>query len=211
MPKLVDPTRANLGTTEPCHATDPRGPGSANRINPKPPWRVVDGVLVQVNTSPGGVPKRPVRQAAIRASGVEGDKQADRRYHGGPLQAICLFDVETLETLASEGYPVVAGSLGENFTTRGLDYKAVRLGDVYRVGDETTIQVTKPRAPCTTIQVYGEGIIKRLWGPKVPWGESGFYARVVTEGVVRPGDVVSLEREGPEAPPAFTRNLKLDA
>lgn len=169
----------------------------------------MDGVLVQVNVSPGGVPKRPVAQAWLRATGVEGDKQADRRYHGGPRQAVCLFDAETLETLAAEDYPVQPGSLGENLTTRGIDYRNVRVGDVYRIGDEALIQITKPRVPCTTIQVHGEGIIKRLWGPKVPWGESGFYGRVVAEGIVRPGDVVSLERAGAEPPPPFTRKVSL--
>jgi MOSC domain-containing protein YiiM len=167
----------------------------------------VDGVLVQVSVSGGGVPKRAVAQARLAFSGVEGDRQADRRYHGGPNQAVCLFDAEKLEELAAESYAVRPGSLGENLTTRGLDYRAVRIGDVYRIGDEATIQVTKPRVPCTTIQVYGEPIIKRLWGPTVPWGESGFYGRVLSEGLVRPGDVVSLEREGPEAPPAHTRKI----
>jgi MOSC domain-containing protein YiiM len=63
--------------------------------------------------------------------------------------------------------------------------------------------------PCTTIQVYGEAIIKRLWGPTIPWGESGFYARVLAEGEVGPGDIVWLDRPGPDVPPAFTKNLKL--
>lgn len=170
----------------------------------------MDGVLIQVNASDGGVPKRPISLARVTFQGVVGDRQADKRYHGGPMQALCLFDAERLEELAAEGYPVIPGSLGENLTTRGLDYRVVRIGDVYRIGDGPLIQVTKPRQPCTTIQVYGEGIIKRLWGPTVAWGESGFYARVLEEGLVRAGDVVALERLGADAPPAFTRKVTLE-
>ncbi|MBI2076956.1 MAG: MOSC domain-containing protein [Euryarchaeota archaeon] len=167
------------------------------------------GRIVQINRSGGGVPKRPLPVARITPSGVEGDWQSDRRYHGGPLQAFCLFAKEQLGTLAAEGYPLGPGSLGENLTTEGVSYRAVRIGDVYRAGDDVVFQVTKPRVPCTTVQVYGESIIKRLWGPGVPWGESGFYARVVTGGTVSAGDALTLERGGPLPPPSSTQKRTL--
>ncbi|HLE47153.1 MAG TPA: MOSC domain-containing protein [Candidatus Thermoplasmatota archaeon] len=165
--------------------------------------------VVQINRSGGGVPKLPLEAARISVSGVEGDRQADKRYHGGPLQALCLFANEQVRRLASEGFPVVPGSLGENLTTEGLPYWSVRIGDVYRAGEQVRFQITKPRVPCTTIQVYGEKIIKRLWGQDVPWGESGFYARVVSPGAVRQGDPLHLEQAGPEPPPAHTQKRRL--
>lgn len=164
----------------------------------------MDGVVQQVNVGGGGVPKRAVASARVTRTGLAGDRQAKPRIHGGAFMAVCLFDAETLEVLAAEGYAVGPGSLGENLTTRGVDYRSIRVGDVHRVGDDVLLQVTKPRGPCTTIQVHGDGILKRLWGPTVPWGESGFYARVVAEGEVRAGDVVALERPGRDPPPPFT-------
>lgn len=169
----------------------------------------MDGLLLQINRSPGGVPKRPVGSARVTAGGVEGDGQADRRYHGGAHQALCLFDAATIDRLVAEGVKVFPGALGENFTTSGLDYRGVRIGDTYAVGSVVRFQITKPRVPCTTIQIYSPGIIKRLWGPAVPWGESGFYARVVTKGTVAAGDPIRLARLGAEAPPPFTKKIQL--
>lgn len=165
--------------------------------------------ILQVNRSPGGVPKLPLPWAEVTADGVEGDWQRDRRFHGGRFQALCLFSKEILDALASEGYPVGPGSLGENLTTQGLDYAKVRIGDVYRLPSGCRFQITKPRGPCTTIQTYGDGIIKRTWGPAVPWGESGFYARVVESGKVRSGDAIELAQPGPRPPPPFTAKLAL--
>ena len=167
------------------------------------------GRVVRINRSGGGVPKLPLASARITEAGVEGDWQADRRYHGGPLQALCLFAKEQIAQLAAEGYPLVEGSLGENLTTEGITYTEIRIGDVYRVGGDVLFQVTKPRVPCTTVQVYGEGIIKRLWGPSVPWGESGFYARVVAGGTVSGGDALRLERAGRDPAPATTQKRRL--
>ena len=46
--------------------------------------------LAQVNVSPGGMPKSAVLVARVTFSGVEGDKQRNRKYHGGPDRAVCL-------------------------------------------------------------------------------------------------------------------------
>lgn len=165
----------------------------------------MDGVVVQVSTSPGGLPKFARRDGFLTRLGFEGDKQAHPDVHGGALQAVCLFAAEELDQLAWQGYAVGPGSFGENVTTRGVDYARVRPGDVYSIGDEVRIQITKPRVPCHAVRVHGADLISRLWGPTVAWGTSGFYARVVAEGRVRSGDVVSLERAGPEPPPPFTK------
>jgi MOSC domain-containing protein YiiM len=156
--------------------------------------------IVQVNISRGGVPKNPVPSARVTAARLEGDHWNDSKHHGLPGQAVCLFSVEMIRQLVAEGYPLFPGALGENFTTAGIDFRLVRIGQVYRAGQEVEIRITKVRQPCRTIQVYGEGIIRATYDAQVKagivdspkWGRSGFYAEVLHEGIVHPGDPVLL-------------------
>jgi MOSC domain-containing protein YiiM len=156
--------------------------------------------VVQINISKGGVPKKPIPEGRITFSRVEGDDWADKKHHGWSDQAVCLFSVELIDELKKEGYPLFPGALGENLTTKGLDFRMMRLGSIYRVGEKAEIRITKIRTPCKTITVYGEGIIKATYDLDVKqgnvnspkWGRSGFYAEVLTEGVVRPDDPILL-------------------
>ena len=44
------------------------------------------GRVVQINVNPqGGVPKHSVPSAHVTTQGVVGDKQRNRRFHGGPF------------------------------------------------------------------------------------------------------------------------------
>lgn len=154
--------------------------------------------VVQVNVSRGGVPKLPVPEAYVHSDRLEGDDWNDRKHHGLPGQALCLYSVELIEELKTEGFPLFPGAMGENLTTEGLDYRRVRLGQTFRVGPEVEIRITKIRRPCRTIAVYGEGIQRATFDAAVKagetaspkWGRSGFYAEVLKEGVVRPGDPI---------------------
>lgn len=157
--------------------------------------------VIQINISGGGIPKKPIPVGTVTFTKVEGDNWNDRRFHGWPDQAICLYSLELIDELKAEGFPLFPGALGENFTTEGLDFRAVRLGDRYRVGDEVEIRITKIRVPCRTITVYGEGIIKATYDLEVKhgnvntpkWGRSGYYAEVSKEGRVYPDDPIVLQ------------------
>lgn len=91
-----------------------------------------------VNIPDGGVPKLPVAHAMVTELGLLGDRQRNRRYHGGPDRAVCLFSIERIEELVSEGHPVSSGSIGENITVRGLDWDLVVPGVRLRVGQGRT-------------------------------------------------------------------------
>ncbi len=156
------------------------------------------GRLIQINVSPGGVPKYPVGEARVSFNRVEGDSWNDREHHGLPGQAVCLFSVELIGQLVAEGYPLFPGALGENFTTEGIDYRRIQLGDQYRIGSDVEIRITKARRPCRTIAVYGSSLLRAMFDAEVKagntssprWGRSGFYAEVLKEGSVRPGDPI---------------------
>jgi MOSC domain-containing protein YiiM len=149
------------------------------------------GRLESINLSRGGVPKRPVPEATLTTDGVEGDRQGNRRYHGGPDRAVTLFSAERIALLQAEGHPISAGSTGENLTVSGLDWTRVAPGARLVIG-ETRLEITTYTTPCKTItgSLLG-GDIARI-GQKTNPGWSRVCARVVAGGRVRVGDAVAL-------------------
>jgi len=156
------------------------------------------GTVLQVNVSRGGIPKRAIPSGVLTAAGIEGDAWR-YPFHGVPRQAVLLITAEGIDELVARGFPLFHGALGENLTTRGLDRRALRFGQRLRVGD-ATIELTRMRQPCSTLNVYGPGIQAAMYDARVVkgdpesplWGLSGFYASVVEPGTVRAGDAVSV-------------------
>ena len=159
----------------------------------------MQGVIVQVNISPGGLPKRAIAEGWIAPLGIEGDLHAHPNIHGGPLKAILIVASEVVDALAARGYPLFYGALGENLTTRGIDIRRIRIGDRIRVGG-AQLEITQPRGPCSALDIYGESLQQEIYDRKVKqrdfssprWGMSGFYAGVTAAGPVRVGDAISL-------------------
>ena len=155
------------------------------------------GTIVQVNISAGGLPKRAIEEGFIGPLGIEGDLQAHPNIHGGPLQAILIIASEVVDELCARGYPLFYGAMGENLTTRGLTIRDIRMGDKIRAGG-ALLEITKPRGPCSALDVYGDLLKLDVYDRKVKerdhtsprWGMSGFYASVVEPGQVRPGDEI---------------------
>jgi len=150
----------------------------------------MDGRIFQLNRSGGGVPKLGVREAFLDADGLEGDRQKDLRYHGGPERALCLFPLELILELQAEGHPVFPGSVGENVTVSGLEWSRIEPGARLSLGDEALVEVTSYTAPCKTIAAsFAGGDFKRI-SQKVRPGDSRLYARVLRPGRLAVGDSV---------------------
>ena len=148
--------------------------------------------IASLNVSQGGVPKRPVAQAHVGAHGMEGDRQRNLKYHGGPERALCLYSLELIEALAAEGHPIGVGTTGENVTIAGLEWEQVVPGVRLRLGEALTVEVTSYTKPCRTIRdAFRDGRSGRISQKAFP-GWSRVYARVLTEGSVRVGDAVQL-------------------
>jgi MOSC domain-containing protein YiiM len=155
--------------------------------------------IVQVNTSPGGLPKRAVPGGFISEEGLEGDSHAHAGIHGGPRKAILLIAAEVIDDLTGCGYPLFYGALGENLTTRGLPLAQLRIGDRLAAGG-ARLEITQPRGPCSALHVYGESLKNEIYDDRVKaldpgsprWGMSGLYARVLEPGYVRTNDAVRL-------------------
>ena len=148
------------------------------------------GRIVQISVSAGGVPKRPVPRARVLRSGIEGDAHRHAEHHGGPDRALCLFSLEQIEALQSEGHPVEPGALGENLTIAGLDWAGVQPDAFFRLGDEVLVQITQFTSPCLNIRTsFLDGTYSRVSQKRHP-GWSRVYPRVLVPGEIAAGDPV---------------------
>jgi MOSC domain-containing protein YiiM len=157
----------------------------------------MQGVIVQVGISKGGLPKLPVSGGLIASLGIEGDRQAHPEVHGGPRKAVLLVSSEVVDELKARGYPLFYGALGENLTTRGIDFRRLRVGHRLRAG-AALLEITEARGPCSALDVYGASIKAEIYDARVKagdadsprWGMSGLYASVAEPGAVRPDDII---------------------
>jgi MOSC domain-containing protein YiiM len=148
------------------------------------------GRIVQINISPGGVPKRPVPKARVTRLGIEGDGHRDTEHHGGPDRALCLFSLEQIEALQAGGHPIEPGALGENLTLAGFDWARIQPDDFFRLGEEALIQVTRFTSPCGNVRAaFLDGAYSRVSQKRHP-GWSRVYARVLVPGDIVVGDPV---------------------
>lgn len=151
------------------------------------------GTIVQISSSKGGVPKLPMLEAAIGELGIEGDSVAYPDIHGGPERALCLYSLECIEGLVAEGHPIAPGTAGENITVRGIDWNSVVPGATLRLGDSVVLEITRYTTPCTTIRgSFKDRDSNRIHHQRHP-GWSRAYAKVITGGMLRPGDSVTLQ------------------
>ena len=153
----------------------------------------MSGRVVQINVSPGGVPKRPVTDAHVGRLGLDGDRHDHDWVHGGPHRAVALFALEAIERVQADGHPgVVPGAVGENLTTTGIELARLAVGTRLAVGDEVILEISGPANPCDVIKgaftAGKSGRISILLHPD----DSRMYARVLQEGSIRAGDEIAI-------------------
>ena len=146
----------------------------------------------QINVSDGGVPKRPVDAAFVNVRGVLRDQQADRKHHGRPAQALCLYSVEVIEALSEEGHPIEPGFVGENLTIAGLDWATVGPGMRLQIGDSVIAEITWPATPCAKNAAWFKDREYSRMDEDLHPGWSRWYASVLAGGPIAPGDPVTV-------------------
>jgi MOSC domain-containing protein YiiM len=150
------------------------------------------GRVAGIACSSGGVPKLAVPEAMVTHRGLVGDRQRNRRFHGGPQRAVCLYAVELIDALRQEGHPIAPGTAGENVTLAGIEWRLLRPGAQLRLG-EVTLEVTAFTAPCKTIsKSFLDEDFTRI-SQRLHPGWSRVYARVLREGMLRVGDNAELQ------------------
>jgi len=143
-----------------------------------------------------GGAKKPMPRAMLHFGNFDGDGQADQVNHGGLEKAVCVYPFDYYpywsRQLACDLKP---GAFSENLTVSGAIETEVCVGDVFRIG-EASVQVSQPRMPCN--KLAGKNGSKMLPKLIANVGYTGFYLRVLSEGMVAAGDGFDLVRAHPE-------------
>lgn len=143
-----------------------------------------------------GGAKKPVTRAMLRFENFDGDRQADRVNHGGVEKAVCVYPFDHYPYWKKQlGRDLQPGAFSENLTVSGAIETEVCVGDVFQVG-EATVQVSQPRMPCS--KLAGKNASNLLPKLIADTGYTGFYMRVLSEGVVAAGEGFELVRAHPE-------------
>lgn len=114
--------------------------------------------------------------------GLDGDAVCDKKYHGGPDQAVYVYGGDDYEYWKTEhGLELDPGTFGDNLTISNLSSLSVSVGDRFRIA-EVELEATAPRIPCATLG-------RHMDDPKFPLAfrksqRSGFYCRVIQEGTL---------------------------
>jgi len=131
-------------------------------------------------------------------AGATVDKQTHTKVHGGPERALCLYALERIQALQSEGHPIYPGSVGENVTLSGLDWDLVVPGVRLNLG-EIIVEITSFASPSNLIEEsFVSQDSSRISQAKHP-GWARAYARVVRTGSLQIGDKVSWEQVGDQS------------
>ena len=148
--------------------------------------------IAQINVNPnGGVPKTRVPSARLNFDGVEGDKQRNTRFHGGPTRAVCLFSLELIEKLQREGHPIAPGTTGENLTISGLDWEKLTPKTQLQIG-AARVEILSYTKPCFKIRhCFSDEDFHRL-NQKIHPGWSRLYAQILIEAQIFEGDEVRI-------------------
>ena len=135
--------------------------------------------------------KAPV-EGRVRVEGINvgGDRQADRRVHGGPEKAVYAYareDADWWEDVL--GVEIANGMFGENLTLEGVEVSGAVVGERWRIGT-VELEVCQPRLPCSKLGIrFGDPrMVKRFAQASRP----GAYLRILTEGELAAGDEVEV-------------------
>ena len=142
------------------------------------------GRIVRLAISRGGVPKHAIEEAHVTPLGIAGDVQKHVKIHGGVERALCLFSLEVLEKIQTEGHPIYPGSAGENVLISGLPWEDLVHGSRLALGDEVVVEITRPATPC---KVIAASFLEREHNRLGVAGEMRLYAQIVSPGVMRVG------------------------
>ena len=136
-----------------------------------------------------GIEKRAIEEGHFLVDfGIEGDAHAGR-WH----RQVSLLSYDKVRAFNERGANVIDGAFGENLVVEGIDFRSLPVGTRLYAGTvqlEMTQIGKECHSHCAIYKRMGECIM-----PK-----EGVFARVVREGIIRPGDVMRVEPPAEERP-----------
>ena len=142
----------------------------------------------------------------LKGLGVEGDAHSGvtvkhrSRVAQDPtqpnLRQVHLIHAELHEALNAQGFEVVAGQMGENITTYGLDILSLPRGAKLYIGASAVIEVTGLRNPCLQLNGIQDGLMQAVLGRDEDGNlirKAGIMGIVLEGGLVKKGDTILVE------------------
>ena len=142
----------------------------------------------------------------VAGQGIAGDAHAGQlvqhlsRQAQDPSQPnqrqVHLIHKELFDELATEGFAIAPGEMGENITTQGIDLLGLSTGTRLQLGREAVIEITGLRNPCRQLNGLAPGLMaatldKTIEGELIR--KAGVMAVVVTGGTVVVGDGIEMQ------------------
>jgi MOSC domain-containing protein YiiM len=170
------------------------------------------GVVTAVSCSPTHAVSKPARESIrlLAGLGVEGDahmgatvKHRSRvaRDPSRPnLRQVHLVHAELHDELRAAGFDLVAGQMGENVTTRGVDLLGLPAGARLHLGAEAVVEVRGLRNPCAQLDRIAPGLMAATLGRDERGRlvrKAGIMGVVLVGGDVLPGDPIRVELPPP--------------
>jgi MOSC domain-containing protein YiiM len=168
----------------------------------------MDGVVVGVSRS-GEHTFSKRSEASIRlvaGLGVDGDahqgatvkhlSRVKREPSQPNLRQVHLIHAELHDELATKGFAVAPGEMGENITTRDLDLLALPTASRLHIGESCVVEITGLRNPCKQLDHFQDGLMSAVLDRDEAGNlvrKAGVMAVVLASGEVRPGDPITVE------------------
>jgi len=111
------------------------------------------------------------------------------------LRQVHLIHAELHDALNAAGFPIAAGAMGENITTRRLALLALPTGTHLQLGTTALIELTGLRNPCAQLDGLAPGLMAATLARDANGGLirlAGVMAVVLADGEVRPGDAIEV-------------------
>lgn len=137
--------------------------------------------------------KKSINESYLTKLGFKDDEQFDKRYHGGENKAVLFFSLETykkIEKILDINLEYQNSSpLGDNILVENITEDDICVGDILKLGS-AIVQVTQPREPCNKLSLNSgnKDMLKTIYQN----GYTGWYVKVLEEGIVKNGDNIEL-------------------
>jgi MOSC domain-containing protein YiiM len=112
------------------------------------------------------------------------------------LRQVHLIHSELHDELRAAGFDMVAGQMGENVTTRGVDLLSLPPGSRLHLGDTAVVEITGLRNPCAQLDGIQPGLMAATLDRDAEGNlvrKAGIMGIVLADGEVRPGDPIRVE------------------